>query len=80
MDQLITVKAVADRYGCSNKTARKYIRQCQVFMENPLVTYDWAFQEWEQARIVVRPDISRKAAAGIISRQQTRRIIVPRKR
>ena len=51
MDKLITVKDVSERYSCSLPTARKYIRQCNPHMENPLVTYDWAFREWEKSRL-----------------------------
>ena len=77
-ERLITVKYMMNRYGCSNPTARKYIRQCVPHMENPLVTYPWALREWEERRTVVPPGTSRKRRAEITGK--TGRVIVPRKR
>ena len=50
MEKLITVSDVAERYGCSRQTARKYIRQCNPHMEKPLATTQRAFNEWEADR------------------------------
>ena len=53
MDALMTVKGMCERYGCSTPTARKYLRQCDPHMENPLSAPVWAVQEWEDSRIAV---------------------------
>ena len=42
-----------ERYGCSTPTARKYLRQCNPHMENPLVAPEWAVQDWEDSRLAV---------------------------
>jgi len=60
MDRLITVKAMRERYGCSNPTARKYLRQCHPHMENPLTAPEWAVQEWEDSRTVVPAGVTRR--------------------
>lgn len=75
MDALVTVRAMRERYGCSNPTARKYLRQCHPHMENPLVAPEWAVQEWEDSRTVI--PVSKRTE---ITRHQTGRVIVPRKR
>ena len=64
MERLVTVKDMAERYGCSLPTARKYLRQ-MFHYEAPLTAPRWALDEWENKR-----------AAG----PATQRIIVPRKR
>ena len=69
MERLITVRVMAERYGCSLATARKYIRQCDPHLEDPLVTYPDALREWEERRTVT----ARK-------RRTTGRVIVPRRR
>ena len=73
MDRLITVRDMRERYGCSNPTARKYLRQCHPHMENPLTAPEWAVQEWEDSRTVI--------PVGKIRLERTRttgRVIVPR--
>ena len=75
MDRLITVKAMRERYGCSNPTARKYLRQCHPHMENPLTAPEWAVQEWEDSRTVVPA-----AKTPFTGRMTTGRVVVPRKR
>lgn len=55
MEKLVTVADVAERYGCSRQTARKYIRQCNPHMERPLTTPERAFREWETSRTVSEP-------------------------
>ena len=76
VDRLITVKAMRERYGCSNPTAIKYLRQCDPHMEKPLVAPEWAVLEWEASRMV-----SSKAVAVEINHMATNgRTIVPRKR
>ena len=47
MERLVTVKDMAERYGVSLKTARKYLRQ-MFHYENPLAAPKWAFDEWEE--------------------------------
>jgi hypothetical protein len=78
MDRLITVKDVKARYGCSTPTARKYIRQCKPHLEDPLVTYEWAFKEWEQSRIVV-PKMTKTEQARIERRINEGPTRVPRR-
>ena len=68
MERLVTVKDIAERYSCSGKTARKYLRQMFHF-ENPLTAPRWAVDEWERSRAI---------DSGI--RQNEGRTIVPRKR
>lgn len=74
MDQLMTVKGMRERYGCSNPTARKYLRQCHPHTENPLTAPVWAVEEWEDSRTVIPVN----ARTEIYSRKQPGRVIVPR--
>ena len=77
MERLVTVKDMAERYGCSLPTARKYLRQ-MFHYEEPLAAPRWAFDEWESSREKM-PAGSRKTAE-MISRKHNERTIVPRKR
>lgn len=52
MEKLVTVKQMRERYGCSMATARKYLRQVNPHMENPLTAHEWAVEKWEQSRTV----------------------------
>ena len=76
MEKLITTRDVMERYGCTRQTARKYIRQCNPYMEKPLATFDWAFAAWENGRLIsdngkhIRP----------LKVFHTERVIVPRRR
>ena len=79
MEQVMTVKRLAERYGCSMATARKYIRQMIPHMEDPVSATMEAFREWEEKRTVYPPEYSRKMKQEI-ARRQTERIIVPRYR
>ena len=74
MERLVTVKEMRERYGCSNPTARKYLRQCTPHMEDPLTAPEWAVQEWEDSRTVL--PVGRRTE--ICSRKQIGRVIVPR--
>lgn len=74
MDRLITVNDMKARYGCSNPTARKYLRQ-MFHYENPLTAPEWALNEWERNR--ARDPISRRKTER---KKETERVIVPRKR
>lgn len=74
MDKLITVKDMRERYSCSNPTARKYLRQCNPHLENPLAAPEWAVQEWEDSRTVVPVE----KHLDLRIRHNTGRVIVPR--
>lgn len=74
MERLITVRDMKQRYGCSNPTARKYLRQ-MFHYENPLTAPEWALNEWERNRArdpIIRRNTDRKKETG--------RVIVPRRR
>lgn len=75
MEQLMTVKRMKERYGCSGKTALKYLRMCNPHTENPVTAPMWAVQDWEDSRTVVPV-----TTAEISIRRTTGRVIVPRKR
>ena len=74
MDRLVTVRGMRERYGCSNPTARKYLRQCHPHMENPLTAPEWAVQEWEDSRLAVPASVKRERYCA----RNTGRVIVPR--
>ena len=74
MEALVTVKAMKERYGCSNPTARKYLRQVVPHMENPLTAPEWAVKEWEDGRTVV------PAGKVELLKRREGRVIVPRHR
>lgn len=74
MEQLVTVRAMRERYGCSMPTARKYLRECHPHMENPLTAPEWAVQEWEDSRTVLPVKVSRRVQIG----QRTERVKIPR--
>ena len=73
MDIMVTVKGMKERYGCSNPTARKYLRECHPHLENPLCAPEWAVQDWEDSRTVVPASVKREQV-----RRNTGRVIVPR--
>lgn len=75
MDELMTVRGMRERYGCSNPTARKYLRQCNPHTENPLTAPVWAVEEWENSRISVPVQMMGRTER----RMNTERIKVPRK-
>ena len=74
MEQLMTVRGMRERYGCSNPTARKYLRQCNPHTENPLTAPVWAVQEWEDSRTVI--PVSKQRELRI--KHKTGRVVVPR--
>ena len=80
MERLITVRDIQTRYGCSQPTARKYIRQMIPHMETPLTAPEWAFHEWEERRTVIPVAVNRKRRNEILYKQKSGRVIVPRKR
>lgn len=77
MERLLKVSDISERYGCTAKTARKYLRQ-MFHYENPLTAPEWALKEWEQSRESLPED--KKRMAEIQRRKTTGRVIVPRKR
>ena len=74
MEQLMTVKGMQERYGCSLPTARKYLRQCVPHTENPLTAPEWAVKDWEDSRTVV------PAGKVELLKRSAGRVIVPRHR
>ena len=74
MDELMTVRGMRERYGCSNPTARKYLRMCYPHTENPLTAPVWAVQEWEESRTVIPASKQRELRI----KKNTGRVIVPR--
>ena len=78
MERLITVRDISERYSCTGKTARKYLRQ-MFHYETPLAAPEWAFREWEQSRETM-PECGKARRARILERKQNGRTIVPRKR
>jgi hypothetical protein len=79
MERLVTARDVSERYGCTAKTARKYLRQ-MFHYENPLAAPQWAFDEWEQSRERMPADITGARYVDILNRKEHGKIIVPRKR
>ena len=79
MERLVTVRDMAERYGCSLPTARKYLRQ-MFHYEDPLAAPKWAFDEWEQNRERMPAGISAERISGMLNRKKNERTIVPRKR
>lgn len=77
MERLLKVSDISERYGCTAKTARKYLRQ-MFHYENPLTAPQWALAEWERSREAMPAE--RKRRAEILHRKITGRVIVPRKR
>ena len=49
MKRLVTVKELAERYNCSERTARRYMRQME-HMEKPLRVTEQAVEQWELDR------------------------------
>ena len=49
MKKLLTVNDMAERYCCSTKTARRYMRQMD-HMEKPLRVTEQAVESWEMER------------------------------
>ena len=79
MERLVTVKDMSERYGCSLKTARRYLRQ-MFHYENPLTAPMWALAEWERSRERMPDGISKSRGVDILNKKNTERRIVPRKR
>ena len=54
MKRLLTVADMAERYQCSVKTARRYMRKMP-HMEKPLMVTEQAVEAWELSRMI-EPD------------------------
>ena len=74
MEAIMTVRGMRERYGCSNPTARKYLRMCNPHTENPLTAPVWSVEEWENSRIEVPAEMPRRETRRI----SMGRVIVPR--
>ena len=79
MERLLKVSDISERYGCTAKTARKYLRQ-MFHYENPLAAPKWAFDEWEESRERMPSGISKARVAVILNKKNTEPVKVPRKR
>ena len=79
MERLLKVSDISERYGCTAKTARKYLRQ-MFHYENPLAAPERALSEWERNRERIPVGIGNRRKAEITKRKDTGRVIVPRKR
>ena len=79
MERLLKVSDISERYGCTMKTARKYLRQ-MFHYENPLTAPAWALTEWEQNRERMPAGIGNRRKAELTERKRMGRVIVPRKR
>lgn len=77
MERLLKVRDISERYGCTAKTARKYLRQ-MFHYENPLTAPAWSLAEWEASR--ERMPADEKHRTQILHKKTTGRVIVPRKR
>jgi uncharacterized protein YjcR len=67
MERLLKVKDIMERYGCSENTARTYMRK-MVHTEHPLTVSAAALAAWESARTVSNePEIGK--AIKIINRR-----------
>lgn len=73
MERLLKVSDISERYGCTAKTARKYLRQ-MFHYENPLTAPVWALKEWEESREAIPTEKRRN------QRRNTDRVFVPRQR
>ena len=66
MKRLLTVKEMAERYRCSEKTARRYMRSME-HMEKPLRVTETALEIWEYNRTQEAPP------AELVRQKQKRR-------
>ena len=82
MKRLLTVKELAELYKCSEKTARRYMRQME-HMEKPLRVTENAVESWEYSRTqeAQTAEAPRKrhkrvpAHSGVIYISRVRRIV-----
>ena len=55
MERLLRASDIAERYGCTAQTARRYIRQMAHY-ENPLTVSEKSLREWENRRLSLPPE------------------------
>lgn len=75
MERLLKVSDISERYGCTAKTARKYLRQ-MFHYENPLTAPVWALTEWERSREAIPAEKKRRSE----QHRKADRVFVPRQR
>lgn len=80
MKSLMTVRQIAERYQCSERTARRYMRRME-HMENPLRVTEQAVEAWELERTMAicynMPSIRKvkpKASSGPIYISRVREV------
>ena len=72
MQKLYSAGDIAERYGCSLCTARRYIRKMR-HMENPLMVAESDLREWENRRTVEPPEvIQARMMAAKLAKQKAR--------
>ena len=79
LQKLYSAAEIAERYGTSECTARRYMRKMR-HMESPLRVREEDLREWENRRTVDSPDVVRKrmeaareARLKVRAREQRRR-------
>lgn len=81
MNKLLTAKDIAERYGRSEKTAMRYMRQME-HMEKPLRVTEQAVEAWEISR-TYEPQRKTQERTGKIIRimpEPGQKYIIPRVR
>ena len=71
--KLLTTGDIMERYQCSDRTARRYMRQ-MVHQEKPLRVTEAALETWEINR-TCNPQETSKASHG--QRAQRRNVVIP---
>ena len=64
LQRLYSAEELAERYKCSQCTARRYMRQMR-HMENPLRVFETDLREWEVKRTVESPEVVRERVAKV---------------
>lgn len=72
MKKLLSVKDICERYGCTEKTARSYMRQ-MIHMEKPLRVTEETLEAWEANRTYMPQE------PGTVIKQQIQRAAPVRK-
>lgn len=78
MKKLLAVADICERYGCSEKTARRYMRQME-HMERPLRVTETALESWEINR-TYNPVQTAPVIRPRTTKVETGKFIIPRKR
>ena len=55
LSEIFKPQDIANRYGCSVRTARRYMRQMR-HTENPLTVTEQAIRDWDLMRTVYPPN------------------------